>query len=105
MTDEAAVYDKLGKAFKGHGTVNHSIKEYVRGNFYHSNTVENYFSILKRGINGVYQHVSAKHLKRYLGEFDFRYNERGITDAERAVIALKGISGKRLTYRRTHSGA
>ena len=98
MTDEAAVYDKLGEAFKGHATVNHSIKEYVRGGFYHSNTVENYFSILKRSINGVYQHVSAEHLKRYLGEFDFRYNERGITDAERATKAIKGAEGKRLTY-------
>ena len=65
---------------------------------YHSNTVENYFSILKRSINGVYQHVSAEHLKRYLGEFDFRYNERGITDVERATKAIKGAEGKRLTY-------
>ena len=55
----------------------------------------------KRGITGIYQHVSPKHLKRYVGEFDFRYNERDITDAERADKALKGISGKRLTYRRT----
>ena len=104
MTDESNVYTKAGREFSGHGTVNHSIKEYVRGGFYHSNTVENYFSILKRGINGVYQHVSQKHLKRYLGEFDFRYNTRGITDAERADEALKGITGKRLTYRRVGSG-
>ena len=63
------------------------------------------FSILKRGINGVYQHVSQKHLKRYLGEFDFRYNERmglGISDDERADKALKGVEGKRLTYRRAN---
>ena len=59
------------------------------------------FSILKRGINGVYQHVSQKHLKRYLGEFDFRDNERKTDDAERATISLRGITGKRLTYRRT----
>ena len=103
-TDESTVYTKIGEEFAGHGVVNHSIKEYVRGGFWHTNTVENYFSILKRGINGVYQHVSQKHLKRYIGEFDFRYNERGITDAERAAIALKGITGKRLTYRRLIQG-
>ena len=74
MTDEAKTYVKVGREFAGHGTVNHSIDEYVRGGFWHTNTVENYFSILKRGINGVYQHVSQKHLKRYLGEFDFRYS-------------------------------
>ena len=70
----------------------------------HANTVEGYFSILKRGITGVYHHVSQQHLKRYLAEFDFRYNERsglGVNDAERAAKALKGIVGKRLTYRRT----
>ena len=109
QTDEAAHYTKIGDEFVGHGTVNHSIDEYVRGNFLdHTNTVENYFSILKRGINGVYHHVSEAHLKRYLGEFDFRYNERaklGVTDAERADKALKGIAGKRLTYRRTNEAA
>ncbi len=104
MTDESTVYTKTGRQFQGHGTVNHSIQEYVRGGFYHSNTVENYFSILKRGINGNYQWVSAKHLKRYLGEFDFRYNTRDVTDIERAAIAAKGIQGKRLTYRRTGEG-
>ena len=72
----------------------------MRGKFWHTNTVENYFSIMKRGINGVYQHVSQKHLKRYLGEFDFRYNTRDVTDFERAGKALEGIQGKRLTYRR-----
>lgn len=102
MTDESTVYPKIGKEFSGHGTVNHSIDEYVRhGGFMHTNTVEGYFSILKRGITGVYQHVSQQHLKRYLGEFDFRYNYRKITDAERTVEAFKGIAGKRLTYRRT----
>jgi transposase-like protein len=104
MTDESTVYPKIGREFAGHGTVNHSIEEYVRGGFWHTNTVENYFSILKRGLTGVYQHVSEAHLKRYLGEFDFRYNERaglGVTDDERTVKALKGIEGKRLTYRRT----
>lgn len=101
MTDESTVYTKMGREFSGHGTVNHSIKEYVRGVFWHTNTVENYFSILKRGINGNYQWVSQKHLKRYLGEFDFRYNTRDISDMERAVLAIKGTQGKRLTYRRT----
>ena len=105
MTDEAGSYVKVGREFVGHGTVNHSIQEYVRGGFWHTNTVENYFSILKRGITGVYQHVSQQHLKRYLGEFDFRYNERiglGTSDDERADKALKGIEGKRLTYRRAN---
>jgi transposase-like protein len=105
MTDEAAVYTAMGAEFMGHGTVNHSAEEYVRhGGFMHTNTVENYFSILKRGITGTYHHVSPQHLKRYLAEFDFRYNERsglGVDDAERATKALKGIVGKRLTYRRT----
>lgn len=100
MTDEAPVYKHHGKQFSGHGSVNHSIKQYVRGGFWHTNTVENYFSIFKRGITGNYQWVSAKHLKRYLGEFDFRYNTRHATDMERAVKASKGIQGKRLTYRR-----
>lgn len=105
MTDEAPSYDGVGREFAGHGTVNHSIEEYVRGHFWHTNTVENYFSILKRGITGTYHHVSQKHLKRYLAEFDFRYNERsalGVDDRERAEKALKGIVGKRLTYRRTN---
>ena len=104
MTDEAGAYVSVGREFSGHGTVNHSIDEYVRGGFWHTNTVENYFSILKRGITGVYQHVSQKHLRRYLGEFDFRYNERtglGVSDEERATKALAGIAGKRLTYRPT----
>lgn len=98
MTDEAPVYRNIGREFSGHGTVNHSIDEYVRGGFWHTNTAENYFSILKRGINGVYQCVSAKHLKRYLGEFDFRYNTRKVDDWTRTSEALKGIEGKRVTY-------
>jgi hypothetical protein len=83
-----------------HEVVNHSIDEYVRGEA-HTNTVENYFSILKRGIVGTYHHVSPAHLKRYVGEFDFRYNHRaglGVSDKDRAIAALKGIEGKRLTY-------
>jgi len=84
--------------------VNHSIGEYVRGEV-STNTVEGYFSILKRGITGTYHHVSATHLKRYLAEFDFRYNERAalnVNDSDRATTALKGIVGKRLTYRRVN---
>lgn len=94
---------RVGSMFARHQTVNHSIGEYVRGDV-HTNTIEGYFSILKRGINGVYHHVSQQHLKRYLAEFDFRYNERmalGIDDKARAVKAIKGVAGKRLTYRQT----
>ena len=105
MTDQSGVYRETGREFTGHGSVNHSIDEYVRGGFWHTNTVENYFSILKRGVVGVYHHVSQQHLKRYVGEFDFRYNTRDVTDAERAREALKGIGGKRLTYRRTDEAA
>ena len=99
-TDESAIYLEPGKSFASHETVNHAAKEYVRGDAY-TNTVEGYFSILKRGIYGVYHHVSQEHLKRYLAEFDFRYNYRialGFDDATRADIALNGVKGKRLTY-------
>ncbi len=107
MTDEASTYTKIGEEFAGHGTVNHSAEEYVRAYFWHTNTVEGYFSILKRGVYGVYHHVSEQHLHRYLAEFDFRYNERealDVSDAERTEKAVKGIVGKRLTYRRTNTG-
>src|SRR5439155_7384578 len=103
MTDEAGAYRMVGREFGGHGTVNHSIEEYVRGGFWHTNTVEGYFSILKRGITGTYHHVSQQHLKRYLAEFDYRYNERsglGVSDSERMAKSVAGIVGKRLTYRR-----
>jgi transposase-like protein len=101
MTDESPVYPSALGGFGGHGTVNHSIEEYVRGGFWHTNTVESYFSILKRGVIGTYHHISPEHLKRYLGEFDFRHNERmalGVDDSERAAKAIKGAAGKRLTY-------
>jgi transposase-like protein len=103
MTDEGSEYMPVGKEFARHEAVNHSIEEYVRGNV-HSNTVESYFATFKRGIVGTYHSVSEAHLKRYLAEFDFRYNERsslGVGDGERATKALKGIVGKRLTYRPT----
>jgi hypothetical protein len=81
--------------------VKHSAGEYVRGNV-HTNTVEGVFSVFKRGMKGIYQHCAEKHLHRYLAEFDFRYNARvalGVNDEARAERALKGIVGKRLTYR------
>jgi transposase-like protein len=99
MSDDGGA--RVGTMFAKHQTVNHSIGEYVRGDV-HTNTIEGYFSILKRGIVGTYHHVSPLHLKRYLAEFDFRYNERmalGIDDKTRAAKAIKGIVGKRLTYR------
>jgi ISXO2-like transposase domain len=107
MTDDSTVYPPIADEFSGHGTVNHSIEEYVRGGFWHTNTVESYFSILKRGVIGTYHHVSPEHLKRYLGEFDFRHNERialGVDDAERTEKAIKGATGKRLTYQQTGRG-
>jgi transposase-like protein len=105
-TDEAAQYKYARVYFAGHETVNHSAEEYVRlsDRSVHTNTIEGFFSIFKRGMKGVYQHCGQQHLHRYLAEFDFRYSNRaklGVNDAERANIALKGISGKRLTYRRT----
>jgi transposase-like protein len=102
QTDEASMYSVIGKQFAYHGTVNHSAKEYVRGVDY-TNTVENFFSVFKRGMKGVYQHCTSAHLQRYLSEFDFRYNNRsalGVEDAERAKRLLQGIGGKRLTYKR-----
>ena len=98
MTDEARYFVGI---FKDHERVQHGIGEYVRGDV-HTNTIESYFSILKRGITGTYHHVSAKHLKRYLAEFDFRYNERaaiGVSDEVRADKLVAGVVGKRLTYR------
>jgi transposase-like protein len=103
-TDEAIHYRGVGREFASHEAVVHSRKEYVRGDV-HTNTVEGYYSIFKRGMKGVYQHCAQKHLHRYLSEFDFRYSNRvarGVDDVERADRALKGIVGKRLTYRTTH---
>lgn len=99
MTDEGAQYVKIGREFARHESVCHSRGEYVRGNAY-TNTVEGYFSLLKRGLVGTFHHVGEQHLQRYVNEFDFRYNHRKVSDAERAHSALKGIGGKRLTYRR-----
>ncbi len=100
MTDEATQYRNIGKGFKSHDWVTHSAGQYVRGPI-HTNTIEGFFSIFKRGMKGVYQHCSEKHLHRYLAEFDFRFNNRlanGFDDNDRAENALRGATGKRLTY-------
>lgn len=111
MTDDAGQYRHMGSLLP-HYVVNHSADEYVRrlgsGILAHTNTAEGFFSILKRGINGCYFHVSQQHLKRYLAEFDFRYNQRialGVDDAARTAKAMQGIVGKRLTYRQSPSQA
>jgi transposase-like protein len=100
-TDEAMQYDSLGKHFAAHASVNHGAEEYVRGDVT-TNTVEGYFSIFKRGMKGVYQHSSKKHLHRYAAEFAFRYSNRvavGVSDTVRADLALNGVVGKRVLYR------
>ena len=108
MTDESGIYTGLGIHFAGHKKVMHGAGEYVKkdNRAVHSNTVENFFSVFKRGMRGVYQHCGEQHLHRYLAEFDFRYSTRaklGITDNERATLALVGIGGKRLTYQQSAS--
>ena len=103
QTDQSPIYARVGENFSHHGVVNHSAKEYVRGDDY-TNTAEGYFSIIKRGIYGIYQHVSEAHLHRYRSEFDFRYSNRiklGVDDTARTDLAMAGIAGKRLTYQTT----
>jgi len=106
MTDESRLYTETGKEFASHGTTKHSAGEYVRyegDRVIHSNSVESYFSVFKRGMVGVYQHCGEAHLHRYLAEFDFRYNRRTalkVSDTERHDMLLAMIEGKRLTYRR-----
>jgi ISXO2-like transposase domain len=102
MTDEAGQYAHLGKYFTEHDFVRHSAGEYGRDDI-HTNTVEGFYSVFKRGMKGVYQHCSEKHLGRYVAEFDFRYNNRsrlGVEDKERAAKIVLGAKGKRLMYRR-----
>ena len=99
FTDAASQYRNVKNEFDSHEVVNHNIGEYARGNV-HTNTVESFFGVLKRGLVGTYQHVSEAHLQRYVTEFDFRFSHRKTTDAERADAALRQIKGKRLTYRR-----
>lgn len=106
LSDEANHYYKLRENFRDHKTVVHGIKQYVSPDdkTVHTNTIEGFFSIFKRGMKGVYQHCAHNHLNRYLAEFDFRYSNRkalGIEDAERAEKLLLGVKGKRLTYETT----
>lgn len=104
MTDEARHYKRLAEIFASHDVVNHSKEEYVRGRA-HTNTVEGFYSIFKRGMKGVYQHCDERHLHRYLAEFDFRYSNRiavGFDDVARTNQMIRGIVGKRLTYRTTN---
>src|SRR5205085_174947 len=107
MTDQLGAYRRIGQRFASHETVNHSENEYVRGEA-HTNTVEGFFSVFKRGMTGIYQHCNERHLHRYAAEFDFRYNTRtalGFDDEQRTEAAVRGIIGKRLTYRTTRSQA
>jgi len=107
MTDEWRAYRDIGEEYASHKTVNHSIEEWVRGNT-HTNTIEGFFSIFKRGMKGVYQHCGEQHLQRYLVEFDFRYSHRvklGYSDEDRAAVAIRGAEGKRLTYRQPYATA
>jgi transposase-like protein len=102
-TDELPVYVGIGWNFASHEVVKHSADEYVRGDA-HTNTIEGFFSIFKRGMKGVYQHCSDRHLHRYLSEFDFRYSNRvalGVDDVLRTMKAIRGAEGKRLTYQQT----
>lgn len=109
MTDQATYYKDLKRSFESHDAVNHGVKEWARYEegrpVIHTNTIESYFSVFKRGMKGVYQHCAEKHLHRYLAEFDFRHNNRvklGVDDEQRTITAVKGVVGKRLTYRTTN---
>jgi hypothetical protein len=101
MTDHGGQYYRLGKEFDRHETVNHGADEYVRGDA-HTNTSECRFSLMKQAVFGTHHSISEAHLPRYLAEWDFKWNTRKVKDRERAAIALKGIEGKRLTYRISH---
>jgi transposase-like protein len=98
MSDDFGAYRHLHKEFLSHDVVSHTSGEYVRGRV-HTQNIENYFSLVKRALVGTFHHVSAKHLRRYIGEFDFRYNNRRVSDEQRTLVALMGIEGKRLMYR------
>jgi len=97
MTDEFPSYRGIKKQFAGHEVIEHGKKEYVRGTV-HVNTAEGFFSLLKRGIAGTFNHVSRHHLHRYCNEFDFRYNFRKVNDAMRSAILINNVGGKRLRY-------
>lgn len=99
ITDDNKSYNGIGEEFAGgHHTTVHSRGEYVRGDI-HSNTIEGFFSIVKRGLNGIYHNVSKKHLHRYLAEYEFRYNNRDLEDGERTTAAILASEGKRLVYK------
>ena len=101
-TDESNLYPRVGTEFATHETVSHRAGEYARGDVT-TNTIEGFFGVFKRGIKGIYQHCGEQHFQRYLNEFAFRYNncsKLGVEDDQRALIALRGIEGKRRTYRR-----
>ena len=107
MTDEAHRYKALDWHFAAHGVVNHGKGEYVsvEDGRIHTNTIEGFYSIFKRGMRGIYQHCAGRHLHRYVAEFDFRYTHRignGVDDKTRAAKAVAGVVGKRLTYRQPH---
>lgn len=107
MTDDFSTYTALGKDFASHDVINHSARSYSRydgGKRISTNTVEGFFSIIKRGVYGSFHHISRQHLSRYLSEFDFRYNSRDVTDGARRQLAIKGMAGKRLTYYPTKRG-
>lgn len=107
MSDQSRLYIKVGKTFASHETVTHTSGESLRGDV-HTNSVEGYFSIFKRGMRGVYQHCKEKHLHRYLKEYDLRHNHRvklGFNDGERAVLAVKSAADKRPTYRERHQAS
>lgn len=102
MTDDFKAYGFVKKHFASHDRIAHSKGKYVRkakGRSIHTNTAENFFSIVKRGVMGTYHHWSKHHLHRYLSEFDFRYNARKVSDGERTALAIRGAEGKRLNYR------
>lgn len=104
MTDEFKGYTGLDRKFAGHQTVKHGAREYVRG-VVHVNTVEGFFGILKRGINGVYHHVGQGHLWRYLNDFDYRYNLRAVNDGDRAAGVVRQAHGKRLMFKPSSGAA
>ena len=107
-TDDHPIYGFIGPRFAGHDVVTHSIKEYARrenGRLITTNTVEGFFSLVKRGVYGTYHHIGRAYLQQYLNEFDFRYNARKVSDGERTILALKAIEGKRLTLRQPKSAS
>jgi hypothetical protein len=102
VTDQVGIYKKVGREFSQHKRVFHKHGWYVTDDGFTTNNVENFFGVFKKSLRGTYQFCSEQHLQRYLSEFEFRYSHRaglGVTDGERTVLALKGIEGKRLTYR------